>query len=176
MNTQVYRPWLGILVFALLSSVVGRAQTGDYDGCTNATLNGDYAFRVTGQILPPGGAPISREGVAMTHFDGQGGLTQVDFVMANGVPLPGATDSQTGFHTGESGWYKVSSDCTGTAEIQFPAPPGSTGAVIDLMLVLSDHGRTIHSIVSRLVPPGSTNAIPASIHSDAEKLGRVPDE
>lgn len=112
----------------------------------------------------------------MTHFDGVAKLSQVDFVMANGVPVSGPPDPLSGFHTGESGWYKVYPDCTGTAEIQFPAPPGvSSGAVIDLMFVLSNHGRTIHTIVSKLVPPGSTTPVPASIHSDGEKLGSVPD-
>jgi len=161
---------------ALLVSGAAWAQSSDNDGCTNATLRGDYAFRVTGQLLPPGAPPVQREGVAMTHFDGEGKLTQVDFVMVNGLPSAGPADPLTGFHVGESGWYKVFPDCTGTAQIQFPIPPGLTsGAVIDLMFVLSNHGNTIHTIVSRLLPPGSTTPVPASIHSDAEKLGSVFD-
>ena len=112
----------------------------------------------------------------MTHFDGQSKLTQVDFVMSNGIPTTGPTDPLTGFHIGETGWYRVNPDCTGVAEIVFPTPPGlNTGAVIDLIFVLSNHGRTIHTIVSRLVPPGSTVPLPVSIHSDAEKMGSVPD-
>ena len=110
----------------------------------------------------------------MTYFDGAGHLTQVDWVMSNGFPLPGPTD-KAGFHTFETGTYTVFSDCTGTAQINLPAPPGSTGAVINLMLVLSNHGRTIHTIVSQLIPPGSTTPVPVTIHSDGEKLGRVPD-
>ena len=78
-----------LLVLACSTGGVALAQSGDNDGCTNATLFGDYAFRVDGQLLPPGGLPIARQGVAMTHFDGAGGLTQVDFVMSNGVPLAG---------------------------------------------------------------------------------------
>jgi hypothetical protein len=110
----------------------------------------------------------------MTHFNGQGRLTQVDFLMSNGLPTAGPTDPLTGFHVGETGWYKVFPDCTGMAEIDFPKPPGGTsGAVIDLMFVLSNHGNTIHTIVSRLVPPNSSTPVPASIHSDAEKLGSV---
>lgn len=165
-----------LLSAALVSSVAALGQGTESDGCSDSTLNGDYAFRVSGQLLPPGAPPVDREGVAMTHFDGAGKLTQVDFVMSNGVPVSGPADPLTGFHTHEKGWYKMYPDCTGTAEIQFPAPPGvSSGAVIDLMFVLSNHGRTIHTIVSRLLPPGSTTAIPASIHSDAEKLGCISD-
>lgn len=169
--TGVCKAWLTIVATALLFPGMAWAQSGDNDGCTNATLHGDYAFRVTGQLLPPGVPPIQREGVAMTHFDGEGNLTQVDFVMVNGVPSPGPPDPLTGFHISESGWYRVFQDCTGTAQIQFPTPPGLTsGAVIDLMFVVSNHGKTIHTIVSKLVPPGSTIPVPASIHSDAEKL------
>jgi len=172
MPTKGQNLWLPILAAALLLPLSALAQSGENPNCTNATLEGDYAFRITGQVLPPGGAPIQREGVAMTHFNGAGTLTQVDFVMANGVAVSGPKDPLSGFHTGETGWYKVNPDCTGTAEIQFPTPPGaSSGAVIDLMMVLSNHGRTIHTIVSRLLPPGSTTPVPASIHSDAEKLG-----
>lgn len=171
MKTLVRRLSLTILSAGLLIPMAALAQTGDNDGCTNATLNGDYAFKITGQVLIPDAPPTSREGIAMTRFDGAGKLTQVDFVIADGVPMAGPTDSLTGFHTGENGWYKVNSDCTGMAEIRFPTPPNLTsGAVIDLMFVLSNHGHTIHTIVSRLLLPGSTTPVPASIHSDAEKL------
>lgn len=161
-----------LLLLACAIPVGAYAQSGDNDGCTNASLVGDYAFRVDGQLLPPGGPPVAREGVAMTHFDGAGGLTQVDFVMSDGAPLPGPTDPTTGFHTGERGTYQVNPDCTGSAVIQFPPPPNtSSGAEIDLMFVLSEHGRVIHTIVSRVLPPGSTTPTPVSIHSDGEKLG-----
>lgn len=165
-----YRIALLLLTIAALAVAPAFAQTGDNDGCTNATLIGDYAFRVSGWVVL-GGVTFDREGVAMTHFDGSGKLTQVDFVMSNGIPLPGKPDPLTAFHIGETGWYKVFPDCTGMAEIDFPVPPaGTSGAVIDLMFVLSNQGKTIHTIVSRLVPPNSTTPVPVSIHSDAEKL------
>jgi hypothetical protein len=92
-------------------------KSGDNDGCTDATLKGDYGFRITGQRLPPGGAPIQTDGVAITHFDGQGNLTQVDFLLTNGVPNPGPADPVTGFHIDETGTCKVHPDCTGSAVI-----------------------------------------------------------
>ena len=160
-----------LLLAALLSSITAFGQSNDEDGCSNATLTGDYAFRISGQILPPGGTPIDREGVAMTYFDGSGKLTQVDFVMANGAPTPGPADPLTGFHVGETGSYTVFPDCTGTAEIDFPTPPGGTsGAVLDLLFVIGGRGKTLHTIVSRLVPPNSTKPVAVSIHSDAERL------
>ena len=160
-----------LLLTALLAPAAVLAQSADNDGCTNATLRGDYAFRVSGYLLPSGAAPVARDGIAMAHFDGEGGLTQVDFVMSGGSPLSGPTDPLTGFHIGEHGSYTVNPDCTGHAEIRFPIPPGlESGAVIDLMFVLGDRGRILHTIVSKVVPPGSDVPIPASIHSDAEKL------
>jgi hypothetical protein len=155
----------------LLLSHAAMAQTAAENGCSNATLFGNYAFTLSGQIYPPGGAAIQRDGVALTHFNGAGKLSQVDFVMSDGLPLAGPTNLNTGFHINEKGWYRVNSDCTGMAEIQFPIPPqGTSGAVIDLMFVLSEHGRVIHTVVSRVVPPNSNTPLPASIHSDAEKL------
>jgi hypothetical protein len=172
---------LGLTVSLFVSTALfvqpAFAQSGDNDGCSNASLTGDYAFRVSGVILPPvaPGTPqiqILRDGVAMTNFDGSGKLSQVDFVMSNGVPLLGPTDPLTGFHIAETGSYQVFPDCTGNAQIQMPTPPGgSSGAVISLKFVLANHGKIIHTVVSALIPPNSTTPIPASIHSDGEKLG-----
>ena len=112
----------------------------------------------------------------MTHFDGRGGLTQVDFIVANPAPvapLP-PTDPVTGFHTDETGTYQVFSDCTGKFEIDMPPHPG--GAVIKAMLVIANHGRTIHTIVSSLTPPGAAEPVHSAIHSDAEKVGETQEE
>ncbi len=166
-----------ILGCVLLAPIGALAQEKDNDGCTDATLKGDYAFKVAGAILNTAGAPVdSREGVAITQFDGQGGLTQFDWVMSNGVPLMGPADPVTRFHIDEKGTYTVNPDCTGSAVIHFPAPKGvSSGAEIELMFVLGHHGRTIHAIVSKLLPPGSATSVPVAIHSDAEKLGPIRD-
>ena len=138
-------------------------------GCWNGTLSGSYAFRVSGEVFTPGGV-VNRDGVAMTHFDGSGGLTQVDWVVANGVPVPGP-QNKYGFHDMETGSYTVNPDCTGNAQINFPIPPhGTSGAVIQLMFVIGDGGRTQHTIVSSLTPPNSTTPVPANIHSDAVKV------
>jgi hypothetical protein len=140
--------------------------------CSNATLRGDYAFRISGETFVPGSNTIDKytDGVAMTTFDGMGGLTQEDWIMRNGVSDPPPTP---GFHGNETGTYTVNADCTGHAEIDFPIPPGGTsGAVITLKFVLGDHGRVIHTIVTSSRPPNTppgTN-VPTNIHSDAEKL------
>jgi hypothetical protein len=161
----------------------GTTRAADNDGCTNSTLEGDYAFTVSGQIFL-GPLTVSREGVALTHFDGNGHFTQVDFVLSSpNAPAPAGgpppTDPVTGFHNEETGKYAVNQDCTGNYQIDFPSTTDPKtgavvpGAVIKVMFVLSDHGRGIHGIVFSLTPPGAPAAVPALIHADGHKLGRV---
>jgi hypothetical protein len=171
---------IGLFVLGA-TGVAAKAQ--DNDGCSNATLHGDYAFTVSGQIFVhgPNGTTITiqRDGIAMTHFDGAGNLSQVDYVLSspNAAPPPGPppTDSVTGFHNEEKGTYKVYSDCTGTFTIRNPDFEGTTvaGAVITVKFVLSNGGRSIHTVVTSLIPPGGTAPAPALIHSEGHKLGIV---
>jgi hypothetical protein len=104
--------------------------------CSDRTLKGDYGFNIDGQILPPGAPPLILRGVAMTHFDGRGGLTQVDHTTLNGVPRA------PGWRPGV-GSYEVNSDCTGTAEIiQSDGSP-----TLRLNLVVFDRGRQVRTVV-----------------------------
>ncbi|HKV25395.1 MAG TPA: hypothetical protein VJN93_12450 [Candidatus Acidoferrum sp.] len=162
-----------VSALALSLSPASRAQTNDNDGCKLSTLQGDYALRISGQIFNPSGAVVSqRDGIVMQHYDGAGGLTQKDYVLSNGVAVPGPVDPTTMFHTDESGTYTVNSDCTGTATVTFHA----SGVVLEVMFVLSNHGHTIHQIVSSLTvpnPAGGQLAMHVNIHADGEKLGLV---
>ncbi len=175
MKTLFCRIAIAAIALGFALPVVARAQTGDNDGCTNATLKGDYAFTIQGQIFPPGKPIVGRDGVAMTHFDGRGGLTQVDFVMqypdpsGNASPVPGTPDPNTSFNSGEGGKYTVFEDCTGEMEIDF-APQSASGPVIKLRFVLSDEGRAIHTEVYSAMPDG-VHPVPALIHSEGRKLG-----
>jgi len=112
-------------------------------GCTNATLRGDYGFDIGGTILAGPKAGLLR-GVAMTHFDGEGNLSQVDFVTNNGVPA--GTDWRPA-----TGTYELDQDCKGTAEIVFT--DGSPN--LQLRLVVVDGGREIRTITESN-PTGST--------------------
>ena len=101
--------WKGMLAAAIALpalSGVARAQSNDNDGCTNATLKGDYAFGVTAYTPPglPDGPP--RVVVGIKTFDGRGKFTQRDYI---GDSL--RTTGQTDFSTGETGTYAVNSDC-----------------------------------------------------------------
>jgi len=177
MKGFVWKAMVAGLILAGFLSAGARAQSSDNDGCSDATLKGDYAFTVSGTIwvtdVTGTVQPVQREGVAMTHFDGTGGLTQVDYVMsspnAKKPPVPPPTDPVTGFHTDEKGAYTVYSDCTGTFTIDSPGP-----TTITVSFVLSNHGRSIHTIVTSLVLP--TGPVPALIHSEGHKLGRIQEE
>jgi hypothetical protein len=61
--------------------------------------------------------------------------------------------------------YTVNVDCTGDATINLP-----NNGKVQLKFVLGDRGNVIHTIVYSLTPPGAPAAVPANIHSDAEKL------
>jgi len=183
MKTWTLKLALAISFGVLLLSTNAKAQ--DNDGCSNATLKGDYAFTVNGTIwVGPNMIPVQRAGVAMTHFDGSGNLSQVDYVISgpNAPAPPGASPSDplTGFHNNEVGTYTVFPDCTGTFTIQDPDFVGTTipGPKITVMFVLSDHGRSIHTVVTSLIGPGPNGPqnVPALIQSEGHKLGRVEHE
>lgn len=166
-----------IALMVLSLTVVGspslKAQANDNNGCSDVTLKGDYAFTISGQILHTDGTVDHRAGIAMRNFDGQGHISFIDFVasLAPGHVPPGGINLNPAFRTGLTGTYHVNADCTGTAEENFPPPSGvSSGQVIKLMFVLSDHGREIHEVVALLVPAGSDTPVPVLIHADGRKL------
>lgn len=102
--------------------------------CSDRTLRGDYAFAIDGTIFTPASALLLR-GVAMTHFDGHGNLSQVDFVTLNGAA--GGPDWRPA-----TGTYEINPDCTGKAQIlPTGAPP------LNLRLVVGDRGRQIWTVV-----------------------------
>jgi len=165
-----------LVVMGLVLIAVPRlnAQASDDDGCSNATLKGDYAFTISGEVLHSDGTIDYRTGIAMRNFDGNGNITFIDFVasLRPGYVPPGGINLNRAFRTGLTGTYHVNPDCTGTAEEDFPPPPGvNSGQVIKLVFLLSDHGREIHEVVASLVPAGSQTPVPVLIHADGTKLG-----
>jgi len=103
--------------------------------CSSHTLHGDYGFVIEGTLIA-GPAAVRLRGVAMTHFDGKGGLTQVDYATFDGVPAWPDWRPATGT-------YEVNADCTGRAEI-VPV----SGPPILLRLVVSDSGRRVDTVVA----------------------------
>lgn len=139
-------------VLLLFGSLMCRAQQGA-EACSDATLTGDYAFTITGTILAPPAASGPLAGVALTHFDGQGNMTQVDHVVHNGA-LP-VEEWRPG-----KGPYHVNSDCTGSMTIApEPSDPQDNSAALLLEFVIGGHGTVIHTVVSGTPVPSPFSAV-----------------
>jgi hypothetical protein len=138
-------------IFAQLA-LLGTAATGAAHAlgpCSNATLEGDYAFTITGQILAPAPAAGLVAGVAKTHFDGHGNMTQIDHVVHNGVTP--VEEWRPG-----SGPYQVNADCTGSMTITAePTDPADGSPELKLFFVIGENGKVIRTVVSGspTVPP-----------------------
>jgi hypothetical protein len=129
---------VGLVSTLAFGTVWSVTADNDDDGearCSNRTLRGDYGFAIGGTIFA-GPNQILLRGVAMTHFDGHGDLSQVDFATRNGVPI--STDWRPA-----TGTYEINPDCTGTAEIQ----PNDGSPLLRLRLVVVDRGRQILTVV-----------------------------
>lgn len=125
---------VGATLLALATPLPLRAD--DEGACSNRTLRGSYGFNIDGQIMPPGAPALTLRGVAMTQFDGDGNLSQVDHTTLNGVPR------WAGWRSGV-GTYNVNPDCTGTAQII----PNDGSPALNLHLVVFDHGRQVRTVV-----------------------------
>lgn len=116
--------------------------------CTNATLEGNFGFTVTGMRPSGPGGPVEViVGTAMTHFDGNGNLTQTDNIHGSvtGVAAPNRKGSGT---------YSVNSDCSGTMTLANPGAPPLT-----LAIVVVDNGNEVRTAVlnpTATVAPGAT--------------------
>src|SRR6185369_7448569 len=102
--------YLSVLALAVLSTFTAHASA-----CSNATIQGTYAFTIRGTIFLPNGSTLLIDGIARETFDGRGNETQVDAVATNGVLTPGWRPG--------SGSYSVNPDCTGTQTILVPGLP-----------------------------------------------------
>jgi hypothetical protein len=119
---------LTLLTFALLTPA--KAQVA----CSVATLNGGYAFTLSGFLQEHAGQPVggnlafAESGVRT--FDGDGHFTDSH---------TSAAVAGTVFHSNNSGTYTVDSDCTGTMTLQ-------SGLTEDFSI--ADGGKEIQFIVT----------------------------
>jgi hypothetical protein len=121
-----------LLTFALAASSTLMAHAGP---CSNATIQGTYAFTIHGTILNPDGSTLLVDGLAKTTFDGKGNLTQLDAVAINGNVAPGWSSN--------TGTYVVNPDCTGS----FTVTNGNQSPV-HLQMIVAQSGNTIHDMVT----------------------------
>jgi hypothetical protein len=137
MKKQSLRISMMIACSLLVSGSLAWAQS-ENGQCSDRMLQGDYGFTIEGVILPAPGVEVPVRGVAMTHFDGEGHLSQVDLVIVGGDPV-----SPLDWTPG-NGTYHVNSDCTGTAHIDVP----SLKDFVNLSFVVVRQGMEIHTVVT----------------------------
>jgi hypothetical protein len=164
MKRQLFQGLLAAAIALPALSGAARAAGADDYGCSNATLQGEYAFAVTAYTPPglPNGPPSVVTGIRV--YDGIGHFTQRDYG-GNKTPADFSPKGQ------ERGIYTVNPDCTGSDELDLnvPVPSGSTG-VIKVLFVISDGGRHVHEVVSEFTPPGFTEPQPTQTSADAWKV------
>jgi hypothetical protein len=144
-----------ITMLVLLSVYVHAEDRGMGNGCSNATLSGNYGFTITGtRPTGPPPAPIEQVvGFAITHFDGNGGLTQP--VGSSHGSISGDSESDTG-----SGVYSLNADCSGTMTLNLT---GRTPSVsLRIWMVVVDRGREVRLVV-RTPTPNGTPYPPANV-------------
>ncbi len=140
-------------IAAVTALVLGVAPTAKADnkGCTNASLNGTFAYTSTGFITAPPevAGPISEIGTQ--SFDGNGGTTATATISTSG------TINQLTI----TGTYKVNPDCTGTLTLQV-SPFMITVDVLfviadslnEIQMMETDAGLVITRIAHRQFPVG----------------------
>jgi len=108
----------------ILSGLLGLAPAvnahADEGHCSDRTLHSTYGFSVEGTFLATANTPmLVLRAVALTTFDGKGGLTQVDHYVVNGTPQTPPDNPWPS----SSGTYSVNSDCTGKLTLNVPNMP-----------------------------------------------------
>jgi hypothetical protein len=123
------------LPLALLSTIaVVSAIPAHAHSCSNDSLKGNYAFTIHGQILAGPAAGLV-DGIALSTFDGQGNMTQVDWVSHNGVV---AQQRRPGTAT-----YNVNADCTGSMTLANAGSP-----LLHLAFIVDTRAKAIHTVVT----------------------------
>ena len=137
-SSSVSRLALAAVIGCFPSSIELMAQDSVFQTvCTNSTIEGDYGFVVTGmRPSSPGGPVETIVGVAMTHFDGNGNLTQTDNIHGSisGTPSPNRPGTGT---------YSINADCSGTMTLSNQGSPPLT-----LSIVVVNDGNEIRTAVT----------------------------
>jgi len=126
-----------VALAGLTLGLFGSAYAADSPFCNNRLIAGSYGFTVEGTKLGGPGPVGPQVGVAMTDFDGNGNLTQIDSVTINGVTVADWT------HTPANGTYTVNPDCTGSFIINFT----DGRPTVKVNFVVVENGSEIDAVV-----------------------------
>lgn len=136
MKTKIAKTTIAAMLLTATAMWAQDSSSPFQSVCTNATLEGDYGFTVTGtRPSSPGGPVETIVGVALTHFDGNGNLTQTDNIHGSISGL--VTPNRPG-----TGTYTINSDCTGTMKLTSAGSPTLT-----LAIVVVDDGNEVRTAV-----------------------------
>lgn len=118
-------------VAALALAIAPAAKAQVNKGCNNATLQGTFAYTVTGSfVAAPAPLGLYAEVGAQT-FDGNGNTATTGMSNTNGTAMPSNT----------VGTYTVNSDCTGTFSLQI-AP----GIASHYFFVIANSGSSYQAV------------------------------
>ena len=110
--------------------------------CTNASLEGSYAFKVAGANVSnpylPAVGPFAA--VGRNTYDGNGQMKGVILVSLNGSIIPATY----------TGTYTVNANCTGVKSATL-----NIGLVVEFYFVIDDDRREIQMVVMKAGIPGS---------------------
>ena len=117
-----------VAALALVIAPTAKAQVNK--GCDNATLQGTFAYTITGSYVAPATPGLYAE-VGSQTFDGSGTTVATGMSNSNGTA---AASTRTGTYT-------VNSDCTGT--FSFPIKPGISS---HYFFVIANDGSTYQAV------------------------------
>ena len=160
-RNRIAKTFIIAAVSALAMGIAPAAKAASNKGCSVASLNGTYADKDTGFIIPgANAAPLPFAGVNAITFDGNGNMTATGFSSVGGSGAPQV----------ETGTYTVNPDCTGKYSVTIcsaePCTPQTSGSipadaffVIDdtlseLQIVITDLGNVITCVARRQFPIG----------------------
>jgi len=122
---------LTIAALTVLALGVAPTAKADDKGCSNALVQGTFAYTGTGSIAPPSPAAGPFVEVGTQTFDGKGGTTFAATASQNGN-----IREMTG-----TGTYTVNPDCTGTMTLQV-----SPTLAVQIFFVVDDWGSEFQAI------------------------------
>jgi cephalosporin-C deacetylase-like acetyl esterase len=120
---------LTALAFNRHASIVPQVHAEETEACTDQTLVGRYGFTGEG-FFATSNTFLPAADVGVFVSDGQGKISGSD-TLSSGGQIASRTFMAT---------YKVNSDCTGTAALQF------NGLAVDVAIVLDDRGREVRAL------------------------------
>jgi hypothetical protein len=134
----------------LFGSAVAAAANAQSDSflCNDKLIAGDYGFTIEGAKLGGNGPIGPQVGVALTEFDGDGNLSQVDSVTVDGIQIAEFSETPT------KGYYTVNPDCTGSFTLNFT----DGRPTVTTWFVIVDNGNEIDTVVQgvpKAVPPAA---------------------